>query len=431
MDYTKSCFVIMPYGRKKMEIEPGKSREVDFDRIYETIFEPAIRRARLPEGGKFEPRRCDKDTFEASITQDMFEYLEYSRLAVADITGLNANVMYELGVRHRARPAGTIIFRQTAAPVPFDIKSIRAFAYDFEPADQAAVAVKTLDEVLAETMRENRLDSPVQQALLAQHNIGMMDALLRQAEGEVRNQQWVKAQGTYRQALALQPTNSLVRTRLGLLLKDQGAWSEALQQFEQAVADAPLNAAAQRELGVTQNKHQGKTDPDAGVRALRRAIELDPTDYDALASLGGIYKRQKNYAAALELYRRATAISRGASYPLLNALKLDARIVGKLVLDEALRFQLRRAERGLAANVARQPPFDPPWSFFDLAECHLYAGNTDAFLRDVEAGLDCATAAWQAQTFRGSLALLVEGGVVVPGLAEGLALIERREAFLP
>lgn len=65
--------------------------------------------------------------------------------------------------------------------------------------------------------------------------------------------------------------------------------SRALQQFEQAVVNAPLDAAAHRELGIAQNKQHGNTEPEAGVPALRRAIELAPNDDDALASLGGIW----------------------------------------------------------------------------------------------------------------------------------------------
>ena len=37
MDYSKICFVIMPFGKK-----PVGKREVDFDRIYEEIFQPSI-----------------------------------------------------------------------------------------------------------------------------------------------------------------------------------------------------------------------------------------------------------------------------------------------------------------------------------------------------------------------------------------------------
>jgi hypothetical protein len=41
--YTKTCFVIMPFGRKKV----GRTT-VDFDAIYADIFEPAIRAVPLP-----------------------------------------------------------------------------------------------------------------------------------------------------------------------------------------------------------------------------------------------------------------------------------------------------------------------------------------------------------------------------------------------
>src|SRR5437879_4903189 len=94
--YDRICFVIMPFGKKKVG-----EREVDFDLIYDRVFCPAISNVPLPEGEKLEPRRTDKDYFVADIGQEMFEYIEYSRFALVDITGLNANVFYELGVRHR------------------------------------------------------------------------------------------------------------------------------------------------------------------------------------------------------------------------------------------------------------------------------------------------------------------------------------------
>ncbi|MDX2380350.1 MAG: hypothetical protein QNM02_11410 [Acidimicrobiia bacterium] len=40
-----------------------------------------------------------------------FEYIIYSRLAFADISGMNPNVLYEIGVRHGVAEAGTVLFR--------------------------------------------------------------------------------------------------------------------------------------------------------------------------------------------------------------------------------------------------------------------------------------------------------------------------------
>jgi hypothetical protein len=75
MDYSKICFVIMPFGEK-----PVGDRTVNFDKLYDDIFVPAISTVYLPEGGKLEPRRTDRDFFAGDIDLEMFRYLEYSRL---------------------------------------------------------------------------------------------------------------------------------------------------------------------------------------------------------------------------------------------------------------------------------------------------------------------------------------------------------------
>jgi hypothetical protein len=88
----------------------------------------------------FEPRRTDRDLFASDITQDMFEYLEYSRMVLTDISCPNENVFYELGVRHRSRGSGTAIFRQAGALIPFDINHIKAFPYEYQPLERAEQA---------------------------------------------------------------------------------------------------------------------------------------------------------------------------------------------------------------------------------------------------------------------------------------------------
>src|SRR4051812_29797107 len=229
MDYTKICFIIMPFGEKEVG-----GRKVNFDNLYDDIFVPAINAVSLPEGGKLEPRRTDKDFFAGDIKQEMFDYLEYSRFALADISGLNPNVMYELGVRHRAREAGTAIFRQSGLPLPFDINSIKAFPYDYEPAEEAGKARQLITQVLSESLLRNRIDSPVGIALRQQRNSGNIDELLKRAEDAVRKPNFTGAMDLYRQAVAIAPDNPLPRMKLGLMCRDRGIWDEALEQFTRA-----------------------------------------------------------------------------------------------------------------------------------------------------------------------------------------------------
>ena len=99
-ELERTCFVIMPFGTKE-----ALGVQVDFDAVYHDVFSPAISEAVTPEHGALEPRRTDQDFFSGSINQEMFEYIVYSRLAFADISGLNPNVLYEIGVRHGVQAA--------------------------------------------------------------------------------------------------------------------------------------------------------------------------------------------------------------------------------------------------------------------------------------------------------------------------------------
>src|SRR5262245_58975083 len=117
-----------------------------------------------------EPRRADRDFFSGDIKQDMFQYLEYSRCALADIT-LNFNVAYELNARDRARGfRTTALFRQqTQSPLPFAISSHPGFAYDPEDTEGSRALIT---RVLTELLVMNPKDSPVQIALAQQAKLG-------------------------------------------------------------------------------------------------------------------------------------------------------------------------------------------------------------------------------------------------------------------
>ena len=434
VDYARACFVIMPFREKEVVDDKGVKRKVNFDWIYDEIFEPAIKNVTLPEGGKLQARRTDQEFFSSDISQDMFEYLEYSRIALTDLSGLNPNVMYELGVRHRARPAGTVLLRQVGVKIPFDINQIKAFPYEYEPQEEAVKSGTFITQVLTASLEENRIDSPVRRALEVQRaSKSFIEGDLKEAENAIRVGDRARAIAAYRRASAADPGNNFTYQRLGLLLKDDGKWPDALEQFEQAITAAPRYAEAWRERGIARNKLYVKANRDPampnGIDDLRKAIELSPDDYDAHASLAGALKREGQLSDALAEYRSAAEVSRGHSYPLLNALKLEAQLKGKLEIDGKLQFLMNRAARSLQAQVASDPPHDPPWSFFDLAEIRLYQGSKDDFLSFAEKGTAHA-AKWQVESFHNSLKQLLDAGVDVPGMREGVEMLAERAQYL-
>jgi tetratricopeptide (TPR) repeat protein len=426
IDYSKVCFVIMPFGKK-----PVGKRTVDFDRIYDEIFEPAIKAVTLPEGGKLRPARTDKDFFAGDIGLEMFEYLHKARFALADITGLNPNVMYEIGVRHTVRQSGTAIFRQSNSAIPFDINHIKAFPYSYRPADNAKAARALIRRVLRESMRHNRIDSAVQASLRQQQaepRVEQLDALLLKAENAVRDFDRPAAIATLRRAIRLTGGDALLHMRLGVLLNHHGRAKDALTEFKAATERRPDYSDAWRERGVIEAR---LSKDGQGEKSLREAIRLNPEDFDALASLGGILRKRGQFDAAAAFYQQSVDVSGGHPYPLLMALKLAARNKGALDIDADMRLHLASAEQMRRLQAENRPPIDVPWSMFDLAEIRLYAGDAKGFLEWTRQGLRACRVKWQVGTFRSALQLLIDGGVTPPGLQDALPEIEARRDELP
>ncbi len=115
------CFVLMPFGQKA---DPAGGPAIDFDRIYTTALAPAI------EDADMLPIRADEERTGGIIHKPMFERLLLCDYAIADLTTANANVFYELGVRHAARPATTLTIFAEQQPIPFDVNFLRSLSYD-------------------------------------------------------------------------------------------------------------------------------------------------------------------------------------------------------------------------------------------------------------------------------------------------------------
>ncbi len=441
MDYAKICFVVMPFGvksigRKKIWKFPfSKEQKVNFDDIYENVFVPAIKATKLPEGGYLEPHRTDKDFFSSNISVEMLRYLEYSRFILSDITGLNPNVFWELGFRHRARETGTAIFRQPNAPIPFDINHIKAFPYEYQPEHKVNESKQLITKILTESLEQNRVDSPIGLALLDQRKHVGIESILRDAEDAIRNRDNASAILKYKEALRIDSDNPLLMLKLGLLFKAIGNWREALSYFDSAIIHNPTYSEAYREKGIAENKLLKEAVYPAalptGEEALNKAIALNSEDFDALSSLGGILKRQDRFEESLAMYRKATEVSNGHSYPLLNEIKVQALLENGLNIDQKRIFFLRRAQRSLEAQVSNVPPYNAPWSFFDLSDIHLFFQEETEFLSLLRQGIAECSLAWQADTHLKSLELLKSSGVDLPGMGEGIALLKEAVIFLP
>lgn len=115
------CFVIMPFGGKG-EYTFGAD---EADAVYQEIIKPAV----LSVDEDAEVIRQDDELDAGAITSRIVENIAESDLVIVDITGLNANVFFELGIRFSLRRRNTILIHQKTEEIPFDIKVYNSFKY--------------------------------------------------------------------------------------------------------------------------------------------------------------------------------------------------------------------------------------------------------------------------------------------------------------
>jgi len=153
------CFIIMPFGKKK---DPASNREIDFDIIYEQYIKPSVEKAGM------EPIRADEEKIGGVIHKPMYERLILCEYAVADLTTANANVFYELGVRHVVRPSTTVTIFAKGFNLPFDINFLRSKPYDLNEKSELSNLEDNKNSLVADLKRlkkDKQTDSPIYQLL--------------------------------------------------------------------------------------------------------------------------------------------------------------------------------------------------------------------------------------------------------------------------
>lgn len=113
------AFMVMPFGVKPVpSTDTTVPPSVDFDALWEKVYEPALRAL------GYEAVRADYD-LGALIINDMIQRLAIADLVLADVTVPNANVYYEIGVRHAAKPRGCVLVAADWAKATFDLAQMR------------------------------------------------------------------------------------------------------------------------------------------------------------------------------------------------------------------------------------------------------------------------------------------------------------------
>jgi tetratricopeptide (TPR) repeat protein len=350
------AFVIMPFGKKK-----GADGSIyDFNTIYSLLIKPTL------EMAGFEAFRADEETTSGDILTDMFQELLLADLCLVDMSIDNANVFYELGIRHAFRKRGIVHIQAGRAYMPFDIFNVRTIPYhitpdgvpdpDFLEKDKAAIARVTRDTWASDP---DAIHSPV------------FNILTNLAEPDRRSLRTPLATGFWREynewrqrvaiarrqkrigdilLLTEEISNPLIKEEAlgeaGSALRNMDRNELALAQYRKGLEINSRNLTFRREEAFNLNR-LGKE--DEAIVKLEGILADYPRDSDAITYLGRIYKEmwvdswkwvedpEKRLRTAFDSYhwliRAIDTYMKGfrsdlnLTYPGVNALTLSTMLV--------------------------------------------------------------------------------------------------------
>ncbi len=309
-----TCFVVTGFGNKT---DYSTGRVLNLDKTYEQLVRPACDKVNV------NCFRAIDANLTGSIDSIMYRWIYQADIVIADLSTLNANVFYELGVRHAQKPNTTVIIAESVLVqrIPFDLSSFVVHKYEHGgeqiSAHEQEVFVKHLSEVLAKLIaveQRRRLSADPMQAEsdspVFKHLIGMTPPGYTE-QSYIEPPVYVPP--TLRKASEVKEGETLASIIDAAECAKQGKrFQDAIHLFNKAIAaqaagkkDAKPDPFLAQRLALVTYKHgeqkdaQGHLDKTVAVAALVAAQQIlaqycEPgisTDPETLGLSGAINKR--------------------------------------------------------------------------------------------------------------------------------------------
>jgi len=412
------CFVLMPFGRKPTV----GGALIDFDAVYRELISPAIEEAGL------EPLRADEEMTGGIIHKPMFERLILCEFAVADLTTANANVFYELGVRHAVRPWSTLLlFAAGGTQLPFDVAPLRAIPYQLgaqgTPVDPSPIKA-AIKQRLVEA-RTAGTDSPIFQLVEGFPDIQRLKTDVfrdrvaysqrikeRLATARRQGMEAIRAIETEFGEIASQESGVVID--LFLSYRAVSAWEAMIDLVARMTPPLAATVMVQEQLALALNRAGRGEDAE---RVLTDLIEKRGPSSETCGILGRVYKDRWEAAAkagdrprargflekAIDAYRRGFETDWRDAYPGVNAVTLMELNEPPDPRREQLIPVVRYAvDRRIAAG---KPDY---WDYATRLELAVLAEDDDEAGRALGDALAASRELWERETTSRNLRLIRE-----------------------
>lgn len=404
----KTCFVITGYGVKRDYIN---NRDIDLDKTFKHIVKPVF-----DELGYECKRSCDYPP--GMIDTIMYKGIYNADFVIADISTLNPNALYELGVRHALKPYTTLVICEDGIFVnnklPFDLSHLTAMAYHHDgkslDIDEVERFRKVLKDAVTGMVAANNIDSPVFTHILglqvliqgaanaATENIANTLNISRGGGGAVP----AGADEMVQQALDLEeaaqadsaPTLSDMIDDAAAAMKNK-QFDAAIPLFQKLLQVKPRDAFFVQQLCLATYK-AGKPDAlTANQNAYKILEQLNPessTDTETLGMAGSIHKslfaltlEKPLLEKSLRFYQRGYYIANDY-YNGINTVFLYWKLASLATNKENATFNKTQAMQiathviEICNSIRRDPEYgkrkDKEWVTNTLAEAYFGLDDT-------------------------------------------------------
>lgn len=368
MASKKTCFVITGFGPKP-DHETG--RILDLDKTFEHLIKPVFDELTI------NCFRAKEIRHSGTIDVPMYEWIYKADVVVADVSTLNSNALYELGVRHALRPNTTIVISEDQTQYPFDLNHTVISKYEHLGKDIGATEAirfkKELKLLVQAVLKNKRNDSPVytylpklkppvfsdnELELITEKpkNQVSLSELINDAENAKNNNEFGVAILLYKACLTFEPQNIFLRQRLALATYKNGKpnLKKALLDAENILEELnPTETTDIETLGLSGAINKRLFEETGKLQYLEKSIKL----YSKGFHISQDYYNGINYAYLLTL--KATLV------------KDRYEAISYFIQSQKVREEIVSICLGLIKQKAFKERGDKEWIYQSLAQAYL------------------------------------------------------------
>lgn len=368
MASKKTCFVITGFGPKP-DHETG--RILDLDKTFEHLIKPVF------DELKINCFRAKEIRHSGTIDVPMYEWIYKADIVVADVSTLNSNALYELGVRHALRPNTTIVISEDQTKYPFDLNHTVISKYEHLGKDIGATEAirfkKELKLLVQAVLKNKKNDSPVytylpklkppvfsdkELELITEQpkNQVSLSELINDAENAKNNNEFGVAILLYKACLTFEPQNIFLRQRLALATYKNGKpnLKKALLDAENILEELnPTETTDIETLGLSGAINKRLFEETGKLQYLEKSIKFYSKGYH----ISQDYYNGINYAYLLTL--KATLV------------KDKYEAISYFVQSQKVREEIVSICLGLIKQKTFKERGDKEWIYQSLAQAYL------------------------------------------------------------